>query len=95
MSNPNSSDTTTPTPTPREIKVLLKFVCVNELLNVRCADELRMSRIPARMPMMRNGRTGNTDVRKCPKTVWAISRRMITTKMPSIASTTDWGNEFQ
>jgi len=47
-------------------------------LSVSRADALKMSRTPARMPITRKGRTGNTDGRMWPNTVWAMSRRMMT-----------------
>jgi hypothetical protein len=54
-----------------------------------------MSLTPARMPITRKGRTGNTEERIWPKTVWAMSSRMITTRIPSIAETTVWGKSPQ
>lgn len=53
-----------------------------------------MSRTPASMPMTRKGRTGKTEVLRWPKTVCAISRIMMTTRIPSIAATTEFENSF-
>ena len=75
ISRPRSRKTTTPTPTPREISVFWNCVCVRVLLSVKVAEALRMSLTPARIPMTRNGRTGKTDARRCPKTVWAMSEQ--------------------
>src|ERR1035437_2811306 len=89
--NETDNITTTPTPSDNEIRVCEKSVPCNELPKVRRAEALKMSRTPARMPMTKKGRTGNVDVRRCAKTVRAMSNKMTTTKIPSIAETTVWG----
>jgi hypothetical protein len=64
MKSPRSRKTTTATPTPSEMRVSLKAVWESELLRVKCADALKISRTPARIPMTRKGRTGNTEARR-------------------------------
>ena len=83
--------TTTPTPKDNEMRVCVKSEPCSEVPKVSRAEALKMSRTPARMPMTRKGRTGNVDDRKWANTVWAISSRMMTTSIPSIAATTVWG----
>jgi hypothetical protein len=80
--------TTTPTPRESDIRVWLKLVPRKELPKVRRPEALKMSRTPAKMPITKKGRTGKLDVRKCARTVWAMSTKMTTTRTPSMAATT-------